>query len=97
MSVQEFNSALESQAYKQWFNSLEKNIVSSTVDKLRSSQQRASKTDFLITAKDVSNIFKSITGSAHNEDVQAMLQKLADNSGIDGIKGSMQKISGQNF
>lgn len=96
MSVQEFNEALQSQAYRQWFNALEKNIVSSTVDKLRSSQQRAGKTDFLITAKDVSNIFKAITGSAHAQDVQAMLQKLADNSGIDGIKGSLQKVAGQN-
>jgi hypothetical protein len=96
MSVQDFNEALQSEVYKKWFNSLEKNIVSSTVDKLRSSQQRAAKTDFLITAKDVSNIFKSITGSAHTEDVQAMLQKLADNSGIDGTKGSLQKIAGQN-
>jgi hypothetical protein len=96
MSVQEFNEVLQSHSYKQWFSSLEKNIVSSTVDKLRSSQQRASKTDFLITAKDVSNIFKSITGSVNTEDVQAMLQKLADNSGIDGTKGSLQKIAGQN-
>jgi hypothetical protein len=96
MSVQEFNQALQSEVYKKWFNSLEKNIVSSTVDKLRASQQRATKTDFLITAKDVSNIFKSITGSSSTEDVQAMLQKLADNSGIDGTKGSLQKIAGQN-
>jgi hypothetical protein len=96
MSVEEFSSALQSQAYKSWFNSLEKNIISSTVDKLRTSQQRASKTDFLITAKDVSNIFKSITGSAHEVDVQAMLQKLAANSGVDGVKGSLQKVAGQN-
>jgi len=96
MSVAEFSQALQSEAYKSWFQKLEKNIVSSTVDKLRSSQQRAAKTDFLITAKDVSNIFKSITGDAHATDVMSMLQKLADNSGVDGIKGSFEKVNGQN-
>jgi len=96
MSVLEFSAALQDHTYKTWFNALEKNIISTTANKLRISQQSSSKTDFLITAKDVSNIFKSITGSVNKEDVQAMLQKLADNSGIDGAKGSFQKINGQN-
>ena len=96
MSVSEFSAALQSEAYKTWFAKLEKNIVSSTVDKLRTSQQKAAKTDFVITAKDVGEILKSLTGSAHKEDIQAMLQKLADNSGVDGIKGRFEKIGGQN-
>ena len=95
MSVQEFSVALQSEAYKSWFAKLEKNIVSSTVDKLRSSQQKAAKTDFLITEKDITNIFKSLTGDSHISDVKAMLQKLADNSGIDGVKGSFEKVNGQ--
>lgn len=96
MSVSEFSAALQSEAYKTWFAKLEKNIISSTVDKLRTSQQKAAKTDFVITAKDVGDIFKSLTGKAHKEDIQAMLQKIADNSGVDGTKGRFEKIGGQN-
>lgn len=95
MSVSEFSAALQSEAYKTWFNSLEKNIVSSTVDKLRSSQQRAAKTDFLITAKDVNNILTSITGHSNKVEVEAMLQKLAENSGTEGVKGAFTSIGGQ--
>lgn len=95
MSASEFSAALQSEAYKNWFAKLEKNIVSSTIDKLRTSQQRAAKTDFIVTARDVGSILKSLTGSARPEDVQAMLQKLASNSGVDGVTGSFEKVAGQ--
>lgn len=96
MSVSEFSAAMQSEAYKQWFKALDKNIVNSTVDKLRASQQKASKTDFLITATDIGNVFKAITGSAHKEDIQSMLEKIADNSGIDGVKGAFTTAGTQN-
>lgn len=95
MAVSDFTTAMQSEAYKNWFNSLEKNIISSTVDKLRTSQQKAEKTDFLITAKDIRSILTSVLGHADETDIQAMINKIADNSGIKGVKGSIEVINGQ--
>ena len=99
MSVTEFKSVLQSAAYKSWFAKLDKNIINSTVDKLRASQQVSNKTDFLITEKTVSEVIEALTGEKPDKsDIFAMLNKIASNSGStakNALKGEKIEVAGR--
>lgn len=62
MSIAEFSSVIKSEAYKQWLKQLDKNIATSTVDSMRSAEQRAEKTDFYITSANLKDMYKNVTG-----------------------------------
>ena len=94
MSIAEFSATLQSKVYKDWLNKLDKNIITGTVDSLRTSQQAASKTDFYITKSTIKNIFKTITGSSVEDyEAQAVLEQLQKG----GAKASsLIKVNGEN-
>jgi hypothetical protein len=77
MAIQNFSKLLQDKVYKEWLEQLDKNIVTSTVDTLRSSQQIAKKTSFYITADTVSNIIKTITGTTIDPfEIDAILEEI---------------------
>jgi hypothetical protein len=57
MSVDAFSAVIKSKVYTDWLEKLDANIVNSTVDALRASQQSASKTSFILSEKNVQDIF----------------------------------------
>lgn len=63
MSIAEFSKTIQSEAYKKWLDSVERNIIQNTVTSLRSKEQVASKTQFYITASQISMIYETITGT----------------------------------
>ena len=62
MSIAEFSSVIKSEAYKQWIKEVDKNIANSTVDSMRSAEQRAEKTDFYLTSAGLKDMYKNVTG-----------------------------------
>jgi len=96
MSIEAFSSAVKSKIYKDWLKKLDKNIVTNTVDSLRSSQQIASKTSFYITKKTVKDMYKTVTGLIM-EDYEAdiFLRELAKpGAGSSGISGVFLNVAG---
>ena len=96
MSIEAFSSAVKSQIYKDWLKKLDKNIVTSTVDALRSSQQVASKTSFYISKKTVKEMYKTVTGiNMEDYEAELFLKELAKpGGGSSGIAGTFVNIAG---
>ncbi len=81
MSIEAFTSTIQSKVYKDWIAKLDKNIITSTVDSMRASEQIAGKTDFYITSKTVKDIFKTITGNTIEDfEAKVFLDQLAAGS-----------------
>lgn len=95
MSIKEFTRTLQSQVYKNWLNQLDKNIITSSAESLRNSQQTAEKTSFYITAETVKDMYKTITGkSMDSVELQLFMQELARPF---NEKGSKQALQGNNI
>ena len=99
MSIEAFSSAVKSKIYKDWLKKLDKNIVTSTVDSLRSSQQVASKTSFYISKKTVKDMYKTVTGLVMEDyEADVFLKELAKPSvgvsGVSGLSGVFVNVAG---
>lgn len=78
MSVQKFSETIQSKIYKDWLAKLDKNIVNTSAEKLRSQEQTASKTSFYITKDTVQDMYKTITGKTlEASELQLFMQELA--------------------
>jgi hypothetical protein len=77
MSVEDFKSALQDKAYIQWFKNSVKSIFIQTTTELRTSEQTAQKTSFLITEADIANIGAKLAGRAiTDQEIQKIKQDL---------------------
>lgn len=95
MSIKEFTKTLQSQVYKNWLNQLDKNIITSSAESLRNSQQTAEKTSFYITAETVKDMYKTITGnSIDSVELQLFMRELARPI---VEKGSKTSLIGENI
>jgi hypothetical protein len=93
MSVDAFSAVIKSKVYTDWLEKLDANIVNSTVDALRASQQSASKTSFILSEKNVQDIFKTITGkSLPSFEAKLFIDKIAAG---DKTPNSIIKINGK--
>ena len=61
MSIAEFSSTIQSEVFKKWLAKLDKNIVNATVSDIRKKEQIATKTDFILSVKNVREMYKSVT------------------------------------
>ena len=78
MSIQKFSETIQSQIYKNWLAKLDKNIITTSAESLRSKEQSASKTSFYITKDTVQDMFKTITGkSLDSVELQLFMQEIA--------------------
>lgn len=78
MSLDAFSKVIQSNVYKTWLNELDKNIITSTVKDMRAKEQRASKTDFLVSINDIKNIYKNITNKElSNARAKTVLKNIA--------------------
>jgi hypothetical protein len=90
MSVAEFTSLFKSQVFKNWLTSVEKNIIQNSAKSLRSSQEVASKTDFLLTSDTLKQMYETLSGSkASSSDINLMLREVA---GIVGGGSDQAKV-----
>lgn len=98
MSIQDFTSTLQSQIYKDWLKSLEKNIITASAKALRSKEQVSEKTSFYITKSTVKEMYKTITGEEMEDfEAQLFLRELAKPSSegtTKPIEGTSIKING---
>lgn len=95
MSIPEFTALLKSKVYTSWLKSLDKNIITNTVQELRSSRQTASRTDFVITKDTVRDIFVTITGKTPPPvETELFLRRLLELSG--SKTGKFIKVAGTN-
>jgi hypothetical protein len=94
MSIAQFSKTIQSQVYKNWLSTLDKNIVTNSAESLRSSQQTASKTSFYITRDTVLDMYKTITGkSLDSTELQLFMQELAKPVG----QKSTQALAGESI
>lgn len=78
MSIEQFSNTIKSKVYKDWFSKLEKNIVNTSAEALRSKEQAASKTSFYITKQTVQEMYRTITGKNIDDvDLQLFMRELA--------------------
>jgi hypothetical protein len=98
MSLKEFSATIQSQIYKKWFDKLEKNIINSSAESLRTTEQSAEKTSFYITEATVRDMYKTITGKKlESDEVQLFMRELIKPmSGKSGaLSGSTIKVNGK--
>ncbi len=87
MSVSEFSATIQSKVYKDWLTKLETNIINTSAKNLRSSQEVAAKTDFLITRQTLVDMFEKLSGSkADSHNIDLMMNDLQGRLG--GPKGA---------
>lgn len=78
MSIQKFSETIQSKIYKDWLAKLDKNIINTSAENLRSREQTASKTSFYITKDTVQDMYKTITGKTlDSSELQLFMQELA--------------------
>jgi hypothetical protein len=61
MSIKEFQAVTQSFIFKDWLKNLDKNIVNSTAKDIRSREQQAAKTDFILSVADVKRMYSTVT------------------------------------
>lgn len=77
MSVQEFSNTLQSQVYKNWLKTLDKNIINTSAKVLRDREQTSQKTSFYITKDKIKEMYKTITGQNLDDlEVQLFMREL---------------------
>jgi hypothetical protein len=97
MSIQEFNSVLQSHVYKKLLKKLDDNVITNSTTSLRSSQQTATKTDFAITRSTVQEMYHTITGKELNSsEAESILEIIAKPSSNSKAEGMFIKVAGQN-
>lgn len=90
MSVADFTKTLQSQVYKNWLNSLEKNIITSSAKALRDREQTAEKTSFYIAKSKIKEMYKTITGTDMDDlEAQLFFQELLSPLSEKGSRGSI--------
>ena len=78
MSIEAFSDVIKSEVYKNWFNSISKNVALHKLDDLRQGEQGASKTDFLLTTTALKKTYSTITGrELSNQRAQRLLTNIA--------------------
>lgn len=98
MSIQQFSQTIQSHVYKSWFDKLDKNIINTSAEKLRSAEQTAQKTSFYITKNTVQDMYKTITGNdLDSVELQLFMRELASpfidkKSGV--LAGKTIKVNG---
>lgn len=101
MGIKEFSSTIQSNIYKEWLKQIDKNLVTQSAKSLRSSQEVASKTDFLITKSTVKEMYKIITGlDLGNLEAELFLKQISKPS-VGATKaetagGVFTKVNGEN-
>lgn len=97
MSIQQFSETIKSNIFKTWFDKLDKNIINTSAEKLRSKEQTAAKTSFYITKDTVKDMFKTITGSDMDSvELQLFMRELAlpASGSSSAISGKTIKVNG---
>lgn len=97
MSIQEFSKTLQSEIYKKWLNSLDKDIIKNSAKSLRDSQQVAAKTDFYVNRETIKNMYKSVTGlDIPSEELDVFIQDLIrpQGTGKNKVEGVPVLING---
>lgn len=99
MSLQQFSKTIQSKVYKDWFDKLDKNIINTSAEKLRSGEQTAAKTSFYITKDTVQEMYKTITGTDMDSvEVQLFMKELAtpfSDKKSGALTGKMIKVNGK--
>lgn len=62
MAISNFTNLIKNKIYKDFFNSLEKTIITESTNTFRAAEQTAPKTSFYITANTLQNMIKTIGG-----------------------------------
>lgn len=98
MSLEQFSQTIQSTVYKNWFKALDKNIINTAAEKLRSREQTAQKTSFYVTKDTIQDMYKTITGNKlDNVEIQLFMQSLiaADPTKKSStLTGKMIKVNG---
>lgn len=78
MSINEFSALVQSQIFKDWLGKLESNLLTTTVEQIRTREQRAEKTDFAISTQQIKNMYKSVTNrKLTNAKAKTILRNIA--------------------
>jgi hypothetical protein len=84
MSIAEFSSTIQSEVFKKWLSKLDKNIVNATVSDIRKKEQVAAKTDFILSVKNVREMYKNVTSKEISNSVaRRVLRDIASAGKLD--------------
>lgn len=78
MSISDFSNTIKSQAYRDWFNRISRDVILKTaVGDLREQEQTSKKTSFYITTSTISEVITALSGAeATPEQVNSVLSNL---------------------
>lgn len=94
MSIKEFGETIQSEVFKKWLSKLDKNIVNATVSDIRKKEQIAAKTDFILSVKDVKNMYKAVTSKEISNSVaRRVLRNIAAAGKLD-IPAKVLRLGG---
>ena len=94
MSVKEFSEVIQSQVFKGWLSKLDKNIVNATVGDIRAKEQIASKTDFILSVKNVKEMYKSVTSKEMSNSIaRRVLRDIASAGKLD-VPAKVLRLNG---
>jgi len=94
MSIKEFGETIQSEVFKKWLSKLDKNIVNATVSDIRKKEQIAAKTDFILSVKDVKNMYKAVTSKEISSSIaRRVLRNIAAAGKLD-IPAKVLRVGG---
>jgi hypothetical protein len=84
MSIKEFQEVTQSYIFKDWLKKLDKNIINSTAKDIRTREQQAAKTDFILSIADVKRMYATVTNKKLSSSVaKRVLRDIAQAGKLD--------------